>query len=62
MKKNEAGMRRTFWLPNKLDAKVEKARESLGLGRSGFYRYAVVKLLEALISRKNTGTEGSNNE
>ena len=43
---NPKGKRRTMWLPNDLDAKVEKIREKLGLGRSGFYRYAVVEIVK----------------
>jgi len=53
MKKVESGTRRSFWLPKNLDAKVEEARQILGLGKSGFYRYAVVKLLESLVSQQN---------
>ena len=40
----EAGIRRTVWLPKELDMKAEALRKQLGLGRSGFYRFAIVEL------------------
>jgi ACT domain-containing protein len=43
---NEKGKRRTVWLSNELDAKVEDVRKKLGLGRSGFYRYAIVEIIK----------------
>jgi len=45
---NQKGKRRTVWLPTELDAKAEQARKTLGLGRSGFYRYAVVEVVKEL--------------
>ena len=45
---NQKGKRRTVWLPNELDEKAEQARKTLGLGRSGFYRYAVVEVVRDL--------------
>jgi hypothetical protein len=48
-KKIENGIRRTVWLSRDLDAKVEQARQKLGLGRSGFYRYAVVEVVKELL-------------
>jgi hypothetical protein len=42
----EAGKRRTVWLPNNLDEKAEHVRKELGLGYSGFYRYAVVEVIK----------------
>lgn len=42
------GKRRTVWLPNELDNKAEEARKTLGLGRSGFYRYAVVEVIKQM--------------
>jgi hypothetical protein len=45
---NKKGKRRTVWLPNELDDKAEQARKTLGLGRSGFYRYAVVEVVRDL--------------
>jgi len=45
----EAGIRRTVWLPKDLDIKVEEIRKKLGLGRSGFYRFAIVELLKDMI-------------
>ena len=48
MVKKEAGVRRTFWLPNELDGKAEQARQILGLGRSGFYKFAVIEVIKQL--------------
>ncbi|MGD0071789.1 MAG: hypothetical protein ABSB71_09560 [Candidatus Bathyarchaeia archaeon] len=45
---NPKGKRRTVWLPTELDAKAEQARKTLGLGRSGFYRYAVIEVVKDL--------------
>jgi hypothetical protein len=45
----EHGVRRTFWLPRELDEKVELARKELGLGRSGFYRFAVIETVKSLL-------------
>jgi len=40
------GQRRTVWLPAELDIKAEETRKKLGLGRSGFYRFAVVEVIK----------------
>jgi len=40
------GKRRTVWLPNELDKKAEEVRESLGLGLSAFYRFAVTEIVK----------------
>jgi len=56
-KKEESGFRRTFWLSKELDMKVEEARKTLGLGRSGFYRFAVVELLKSLITAKHSSEQ-----
>jgi hypothetical protein len=48
MNKTEKGKRRMVWLPNALDAKTEQARKILGLGRSGFYRYAIIEVVKDL--------------
>jgi ACT domain-containing protein len=45
----KAGIRRTVWLPKDLDEKAEALRKQLGLGRSGFYRFAIVELLKDMI-------------
>ena len=37
-----------MWLPNDLDEIVEKVRKNLGMSKSGFYRYAVLRLLEGM--------------
>ena len=42
----EKGIRRTMWLPHELDLKAEEVRKELGLGRSGFYRYAIVEVVK----------------
>jgi len=57
MEKEESGVRRTFWLSKELDMKVEEARKTLGLGRSGFYRFAVVELLKTLIVAKHSSEQ-----
>jgi hypothetical protein len=44
--KSKKGKRRTVWLSNRLDNKAEEIRQKLGLGRSGFYRYAVVEVIK----------------
>jgi len=43
--RKERGIRRTVWLPEKVDVKAEETREKLGLGRSAFYRFAVVETI-----------------
>jgi hypothetical protein len=48
----QKGTRRTVWLPAELEAKAEEVRRALGLGRSGFYRYAVTKLVESTITKE----------
>jgi hypothetical protein len=48
MEKEEQGKRRSFWLPTELDKKAEQARKTLGLRRSGFYRYAVIEVVKDL--------------
>jgi len=45
----ESGIRRTVWLTKDLDMKAEEIRKKLGLGRSGFYRFAIVELLKDMI-------------
>ncbi|MEM3699705.1 MAG: hypothetical protein QXL57_02410 [Candidatus Bathyarchaeia archaeon] len=56
----ESGIRRTVWLPKELDAKVEEARKLLGLGRSGFYRFAIIETIKNLLTAKNqTQTQAS---
>ena len=47
MKKLESkGVRRTVWLPTLLDRKAEEARAKLGLGLSGFYRFAIIETIK----------------
>jgi ACT domain-containing protein len=48
----EAGIRRTVWLPKQLDEKAEAIRKQLGLGRSGFYRFAIVELLKEMVKNQ----------
>ena len=42
---SQKGIRRTVWLSTELDAKADEVRKKLGLGRSGFYRYAIVEII-----------------
>ena len=42
----EKGTRRTVWLPRKLEEKVEEVRKALGLGKSAFYRFAIVEIVK----------------
>ena len=44
----ENGERRTVWMPSKLDSLIEETRTRLGMNRSAFYKYAVIKLLQEL--------------
>ena len=53
MEKEAAGIRRTVWLPKELDMKAEALRKQLGLGRSGFYRFAIVELLKDMLKTQN---------
>ena len=46
------GKRRTVWLPEKLDVKAEEVRESLGLGLSAFYRFAIVEVIKQFQTKK----------
>jgi|WetSurMetagenome_2_1015567.scaffolds.fasta_scaffold641902_2 hypothetical protein len=52
MKKSK-GKRRTVWLPNELDQKAEQVRTSLGLGLSGFYRFAIIELIKQFQTKQN---------
>lgn len=45
-KTKQKGVRRTVWLPYKLDKKAEEARKNLGLGMSAFYRFAIVEVVK----------------
>lgn len=45
----ENGVRRVLWVPAKLDQEAEKLREKIGYTRSGFYRYALTRLLEQML-------------
>jgi len=46
--KKEKGIRRSFWLPTELNEKAEQARQTLGLGRSAFYKFAVIEVIKQL--------------
>ncbi len=48
-----SGIRRTVWLPVQLDKKAEQARLQLGLGRSAFYRFAVVEVVKQFSLRSS---------
>jgi ACT domain-containing protein len=52
--KENSGIRRTFWIPKELDEKAEAIRKQLGLGRSGFYRFAIVELLKDMVKTQNS--------
>jgi len=44
--RNELGTRRTVWLPTQLENNVEKVRKELGLGKSAFYRFAIIEMVK----------------
>jgi hypothetical protein len=48
----ERGVRRVVWIPQKLDQEIEDLRHNIGYTRSGFYRYALTRLIEQLILTK----------
>ena len=50
----EKGIRRVVWVPKKLDKEIEILRRKIGYTRSGFYRYALTRLLEQLLLSKRT--------
>jgi hypothetical protein len=58
---SQKGIRRTVWLSNDLDAKADKVRKELGLGRSGFYRFAIVEVIKQFaVSEKQKNGENQN--
>jgi len=48
----ENGIRRVVWIPEKLDREIENLRQKIGYTRSGFYRYAITRLLEQMLLSK----------
>ncbi|MEM2739061.1 MAG: GW dipeptide domain-containing protein, partial [Candidatus Bathyarchaeia archaeon] len=48
----ENGIRRVVWIPQKLDQEIESLRHHIGYTRSGFYRYALTRLVEQLLLTK----------
>jgi len=48
----EEGIRRVVWIPRKLDHEIENLRHNIGYTRSGFYRYAITRLIEQLLLTK----------
>jgi hypothetical protein len=48
----EKGIRRVVWVPEKLDHEIENLRHNIGYTRSGFYRYALTRLIEQLLLTK----------
>jgi hypothetical protein len=48
----ENGIRRVVWVPQKLDDEIENLRQKIGYTRSGFYRYAVTRLMEQMLLSK----------
>jgi hypothetical protein len=55
--KEGIGIRRTIWLPTPLDEKAEQVRKQLGLGKSAFYRFAVVEMVKQFTTTQNKGEE-----
>jgi len=49
----EKGVRRVVWIPQKLDQEIENLRHNIGYTRSGFYRYALTRLIEQLLLTKH---------
>lgn len=45
-KLKENGMRRQFWVSPDLDSIIEDVRVELGMSKSSFYRYAIIRLLQ----------------
>jgi hypothetical protein len=56
--RNELGTRRTVWLPTQLEKKVEEVRKALGLGKSAFYRFAIVELVKQFQTERIKPKEG----
>jgi len=48
----ENGIRRVVWVPQKLDREIENLRQKIGYTRSGFYRYAITRLMEQMLLSK----------
>jgi hypothetical protein len=48
----ETGTRRVVWIPEKLDQEIETLRQKIGYTRSGFYRYAITRLMEQMLLSK----------
>lgn len=44
----ENGVRRLVWLPTELDNTTEEVRQRLGMSKSAFYRYAIIRLLQEM--------------
>lgn len=44
----EKGVRRTFWLSHGEDDLVEQTRKKLGMTRSSFCKYAIMRFLDEL--------------
>ena len=56
----ERGKRRTVWLPTKLEKRVEAVRKSLGLSKSGFYRFAIVEVVKQYQTKQFKPKENKN--
>lgn len=54
----EKGVRRTFWVSRELDILIEDIRRKLGMTKSTFYRYAVLRLLEEMSILSTKAKEG----
>ena len=42
------GVVRTFWVPAEMDSIIEETRRSLGMSKSSFYRYAIMRFLQEI--------------
>lgn len=58
----EKGVRRLVWLPTELDNVVEEVRTKLGLSKSNFYRYAIIRLLQEMSVLSTKAKEMKKNE
>jgi hypothetical protein len=42
-------------MPNELDTKAEAVRKQLGLGKSGFYRFAIIEVIKQFVTTQKNG-------
>ena len=53
----EKGKRQTVWLPERLNEKAEEVRQTLGLSKSGFYRFAIVEIIKQYQTKRLKGKQ-----